>query len=213
MFSRVLACPINTAKSPVSKSNISDVSPSEINSQTLKMKVFGYGSLIYKTDVPVVNKEIVCIKGWRRVFFQGSTDHRGTVEKPGRVCTLLPDKDSVCWGIVFTLDPLHIKESIEKLDFRERNGYSVESLEVFTHQADTEPLYTQVLTYIAKPDNEVYLGDAPIDLIAKQVVDCSGHSGKNSCYVLKLAQAVRELMPHVEDDHLFSLERAILGLL
>eukprot|EP00835_Amoeboradix_gromovi_P003655 NODE_250_length_12902_cov_0.423182.p4 type:complete len:180 gc:universal NODE_250_length_12902_cov_0.423182:3069-2530(-) len=178
----------------------------------MSTRVFGYGSLIYKMDVPFIKKEVVCIKGWSRYFYQGSTDHRGTIDSPGRVCTLLEEPTAHCWGVVFTLDP-NYTDSLAKLDFRERNGYKVEKLNVYANENDSKPIYEEVLTYIARPDNEVYLGIAPIQKMASHIISCQGMSGKNSCYVLKLASAVRELMPHVQDDHLFSLESAILNLL
>ena len=177
--------------------------------------VFGYGSLIWAPEmgVPVISQEIVCIKGWARRFYQGSIDHRGNEENPGRVCTLVPEEGAYCWGMVFMLDPNYIEESLRKLDFREKNGYTVEHLQVYTNEFDTIPLYSDVLTYVAKPNNDSYLGHAPIPLMASHIISCEGLSGKNSCYVLNLAKAVRELMPHVEDDHLFGLEKEILTLM
>merc|ERR1712061_831563 len=45
--------------------------------------------------------------------------------------------------------------------------------------------------------------------IAEQVVTSSGPSGHNVEYVLKLADWVHQVLPHVEDEHLFSIEAEV----
>lgn len=57
--------------------------------------IFGFGSLVHTPGFE--HGEVVdgLIKGYRRVWWQNSTDHRGTPEAPGRVVTLQRTSDDV----------------------------------------------------------------------------------------------------------------------
>ena len=106
------------------------------------------------------------------------------------------------------------------LDHRERGGYTTH--EVLFHpkhdllggsdhgnqQQQCVPKVSTftVLAYIATKLNPNYLGPAPIQDLAKQVVDSRGPSGCNTEYMLNLALAMRQIAPGVKDEHLFSLE-------
>jgi ChaC-like protein len=57
--------------------------------------IFGFGSLIHNPGFEYADRRTGYIRGWRRVWYQGSTDHRGTVEKPGRTVTLEADATAV----------------------------------------------------------------------------------------------------------------------
>lgn len=52
-------------------------------------------------------------------------------------------------------------------------------------------------------------GPAAIEDIAQQVVTSIGPSGSNKEYVYNLAEAMRQLAPNAEDEHLFALEKAV----
>jgi cation transport protein ChaC len=158
--------------------------------------VFGYGSLIYKVDFPFIESRPASINGWVRRFWQGSHDHRGNLQNPGRVVTLIEDPDATCTGIAYLVEA----SVFELLDVREKNGY----LRLLTEITFADASKSECLVYIATPDNEAFLGDADDGIIAEQILKARGESGENREYLLRLADALRLL--EVEDLHVFNLE-------
>ena len=65
------------------------------------------------------------------------------------------------------------------------------------------------MVYIGTTDNEAYVGPAPADAIAKQIHETYGPSGWNAEYLLNLAEALREICPGVQDEHVFELETLV----
>jgi cation transport protein ChaC len=171
--------------------------------------LFGYGSLIYKTDFAYLDAKPACIFGWERRFWQGSHDHRGTPQAPGRVLTLIEAHGARCAGMAYQVTP----DTFEHLDHREKNGY----LRVFTplhwlaDSGNSRQGETEGVMYLATPDNAAYLGPASDSDIAAHIAKSAGPSGLNSEYVLKLARALRAMNEY--DEHVFAIERELLKLL
>lgn len=163
--------------------------------------LFGYGSLIFRPDFPFLARRPAHITGWARRFWQGSHDHRGTVEQPGRVVTLVPQEGARCQGMAFLVTP----EVFAHLDFREKNGY----LRFRTTLAFTDGDAAEGLVYIATDENAAFLGPAPEAAIARHIAGAAGPSGPNSEYLLRLAEALREL--GAEDEHVFEIERHLVA--
>jgi cation transport regulator ChaC len=158
--------------------------------------VFGYGSLIYKADFPFQERVPAHIEGWERRFWQGSHDHRGTPDAPGRVVTLVPAKNVRCGGMAYRI----LESVFEHLDHREKNGYV--RIDTPMHLDDGRSVTATV--YIAASDNHAFLGPASLEDIAAQIRGSHGPSGANREYLLHLADALRKL--NIVDEHVYALE-------
>ena len=161
--------------------------------------LFGYGSLIWKTEFAYHERRPAHIQGWARRFWQGSHDHRGSPDSPGRVVTLVESPGSTCHGMAYRIDP----ETLGPLDVREKNGYLRE--QVILHFAEGD--HTEGLIYLATKENAAFLGDAPLDVMARQIETARGPSGSNRDYLLNLAGALDDL--GAEDAHVHALATRI----
>lgn len=172
--------------------------------------VFGYGSLIYKVDFPFIEKAPASIKGWQRRFWQGSEDHRGTPQKPGRVVTLIQSVLDECLGMAYKVT----QDVFEHLDYREKNGYLRYEVDIYfkglkrNNIKNTE--YIKGLVYIAREDNAAFLGYASEHDIAQQIHRSAGPSGRNRDYVFQLAEALQTLGDN--DEHVISIDRILKQL-
>lgn len=165
--------------------------------------VFGYGSLIWRPDFPYSEAHWATLADWSRRFWQGSHDHRGTPEAPGRVLTLVPFPGETCRGRVFGIRREHVADILVELDYREKNGYQRQTVRVDTLEAGS----VDALTYIAPSSNIAWLGDATDQAIARQIRNSAGPSGSNRDYVLSLHNA---LMDEGIDDHHIQAIAALL---
>ncbi len=156
--------------------------------------------------MPYIESRPAYLLNYERRFWQGSHDHRGVPEAPGRVVTLIPKPRASCLGRAYLLEPQVVVATFEALDHREKNGYERHNV-MLTLDNDES---VNGLTYIAQAGNFAYLGDAPLDVIARQIARSSGPSGRNVDYLLELADALRELGAY--DRHVFELEERVLAL-
>jgi cation transport regulator ChaC len=163
--------------------------------------VFGYGSLVWRPAFPHRARRPAWIHGYRRVFWQGSTDHRGVPGAPGRVVTLdrQPEPTARCWGMAYHVKSAFVDDVLAQLDHREKGGY--DRVETELHFEDARaPRCVLGLMYVATPSNPNYLGPAAPEALVRQILVSTGPSGHNVEYVLRLAEALREICPDLDAD-------------
>ena len=171
------------------------------------MWVFGYGSLVWKAGFPYSKKVVGHVKGFKRRFWWWSEDHRGVPGNPGRVVNLLPDSDqSEVWGVAY-----HVEDSVweagvrDQLDHREKGGYTKHTT-LFHPLEDTDMEPVMVTLYLGDQTHRQYAGPDDVEVMARTILTSVGPSGPNIDYLYNLCDAMRELVPHIEDDHLTELE-------
>ncbi|KAL8125154.1 gamma-glutamylcyclotransferase 2-3 [Apium graveolens] len=179
------------------------------------MWVFGYGSLIWKAGFKYDDRLVGFIKNYRRVFFQGSTDHRGTPDYPGRTVTLEPAHAQVCWGIAYKVSSKEDEEAaLLHLEVREKQYDKKAYLDFYTESTASTPALCGVMVYIASSDrklNKNYLGPASLEELARQIIKAEGPSGPNRDYLFHLEKALVQL--GCEDEHVIDLANEVRKLL
>jgi len=185
--------------------------------------IFGYGSLVWRPAFPHRRQAPAVIHGWARRFWQGSTDHRGIPSHPGRVVTLVAAEDLAnlaepaptpttipCWGRAYAVAPDDRDAVLDQLDHRERGGYERIEIEITARIAPEREIRVPGLMYVASASNPNYLGAAPIEEIARQILTACGPSGPNPEYVFELARSLR--LMNAQDSHVEAVELALVHL-
>lgn len=140
------------------------------------------------------------LRGWKRQFSQGSPDHRGTPQSPGRVLTLAADERASCQGVAYRIAVSQFEAIMEYLDVRESGGYSRQLVGVQLNDGQ----FVQALTYIALPENPHACHGESLDTLIELIKTRHGPSGSNLDYVVNLA---RTLASHGIEDA--ELERVV----
>ncbi|KAJ2515883.1 hypothetical protein GGI11_003624 [Coemansia sp. RSA 2049] len=197
--------------------------------------VFGYGSIIYRVDFPVEAQVFGQIRNQRRAFLQESHDHRGTEENPGRVCTLVaeaewnsifpPSSDAKrisnnnipgagigCWGMAYKVKSGMEQQVKAHLDHREKDGYSIDFVDVFASQNAAEPVLRNVMVYVGVKTNPSFTRAPSLEATAAVIARAVGPSGTNREYLYRLCDALRTHHPDAMDAYLLQLEAMVRAL-
>lgn len=150
---------------------------------------FGYGSLIWRPGFEYEARQPARLANHARRFWQGSPDHRGSPQQPGRVVTLTHLAGHECQGVVFGVSETAFESVLQYLDIRESGGYE----RTIQTVALNDGRQMDAIVYVGRPENPSYLGPADPVAMARQISESHGPSGPNLEYLLRLRTALLEL--------------------
>ena len=164
--------------------------------------VFGYGSLIWNPEIPVVRGLLARVDGYHRRFCINSTRYRGTHEQPGVVLGL--DRGGRCHGMAWELVAGQEDLALKTLWAREmRNGaYRAKLLKVRLPSGE----YLNALGFVARREHPNFLRLREDELL-RRLAQCRGDRGSNQDY---LANTVHALQHHgISDQKLQQLLKEV----
>ena len=157
-----------------------------------ELRVFGYGSLMWRPDFPYIDIVPAALHGYHRAFCIHSTHYRGTRENPGLVLGL--DRGGMCHGRMFRVKPEHAKEVADALHAREMvtGVYEPRWLKVRLENGRI----AIALAYVADRQHPQYAGKLEVAEIARRIKRAIGKTGSNVDYLRNTVVHLEEMGIH-----------------
>jgi cation transport protein ChaC len=157
-----------------------------------ELRVFGYGSLMWRPDFPYIDIVPAALHGYHRAFCIRSTHYRGTRENPGLVLGL--DRGGMCHGRMFRVKPAHAQETADALHARElvTGVYEPRWLKL---RLENGRIAT-ALAYVADRKHPQYAGKLDVPEIARRIRRAIGRTGSNVEYLRNTVLHLEEMGIH-----------------
>src|SRR5262249_7072501 len=164
--------------------------------------VFAYGSLMWRPDLPFVERVEARLIGARRALCVYSFVHRGTPERPGLVLGL--DRGGACRGIAYRVAAAARADTVAYLRAREQ----VTSV----YRETMRPIWLKhsperrvaALCYMIDRCHVQYAGRLSLEQQLHHVRQGHGQSGANRDYVIATVAALEELGFRETELHLLA---------
>ncbi len=167
--------------------------------------VFAYGSLLWRTGFPYLERRRARLRGYRRAFALASIRYRGTPERPGLVLGLDWHPGSVCEGVAFRVCPSEDGSVRDYLHEREMMNRSY--IEVVCPIEIDGGGRIDALAYVLDRTHRQYAGGLGLEEQAAIIATSEGPAGPNAEYLHNTVEHLREI--GIEDPDLFALDRMV----
>jgi glutathione-specific gamma-glutamylcyclotransferase len=168
------------------------------------LRIFAYGSLIWKPEFEYVKQTPATLAGWHRSFCMKIERWRGTRQQPGLMMAL--DQGGSCDGIVYELPPENHAVQLERLLRREMTNKPPTNQPLWLDVSMAEK-NDKALAFTASPTGHSYQGTLPLAEVAATLARAAGHWGSGAEYLFNTVSHLQQLGIH--DDNLWQLQKLV----
>jgi cation transport protein ChaC len=168
----------------------------------LDLHVFGYGSLMWDPALDVLGSGVALVPGWHRHFCLRMIFGRGAPEAPGVMLAL--DRGGSCRGVLYRIAAHKVRTELRLLWRREMLAGSYDARWVW---AWTDGRRVRALTFVAIRRHERYIGNLPVDALARLVRTGQGRFGDCRSYFDATVQTLQRL--GIQDAGIERLRHAV----
>ncbi len=168
------------------------------------LRVFAYGSLIWKPEFEFVKQAPATLEGWHRSFCMKIERWRGTRAQPGLMMAL--DQGGMCEGIIYELPHKNYVEQVERLLRREMTNKPPTNNPMVL-KVDMAGQTIPAIAFTASAAVPSYQGKLPLPEVAKILARAAGHWGTGAEYLFNTVNHLEQL--GIRDENLWELQKLV----
>lgn len=168
------------------------------------LRVFAYGSLIWKPEFAHVAHEHATLNGWHRSFCIRIDRWRGSRANPGLMMAL--DRGGSCRGVVYTLPLGNAGAQVEKLLRREMSYKPPNNMPIIV-QVKTVERNLPCIAFTIRKDSPYRVPGLPLPEVAAILARAAGHFGSGAEYLYNTVYHLEQF--GIIDRNLWTLQRLV----
>jgi glutathione-specific gamma-glutamylcyclotransferase len=145
------------------------------------IRLFAYGSLIWKPEVEHEGATAAKVFGWHRSFCLKMPRFRGTPDAPGLMMVL--DRGGQCRGVMYTLAKTDPEVLLDRLFRREFTFKPINNIPRWV-RVTTDAGPSTALAFVMNRASPLYAGRLPLDEVAAVLSQACGHWGTGAEYLM-----------------------------
>lgn len=168
------------------------------------LRLFAYGSLIWKPEIAHVGERPALARGWHRSFCLKIRRWRATPEQPGLMMAL--DRGGQCRGMLFDLPREDPEALLDRLLRRECTAKPTANTPRWL-RVETGDGPVQALGFVINRQSQHYAGRLDLPEVAEVLARACGHWGSGAEYLLNTVTGLEAR--GIRDGRLWQLQHLV----